>query len=650
MISLALLAMALTAIRPPALGEPTPWSCHTSLVEPGVYAIVVGCSYQSELATQEDPTDPNILLQACESANSFAAALASTYGPSLHLALLTDAPELQVDPELRPCVLPPQLPVLSRLLNDCLPNVPEGSLVIFYFAGHGLRPAINRYESAEGELILLLQGSKGVAHRGCAISVWHVLEAMSRCHRSVNMVLLDCCHSGPSQSDRKLPWLDRLRHRGFMFGATTCSESTFCGTLTKAFISSLPTPQGGNGCRMPSDLHDDITTWYTANGLAVCPTPWFGMEMKQCIGDLREDATLLVFTFPRGLKHVGRVKLVFPASEANYDFSTDGTGDYGTSMALGLRLSSDKTTDVEFCSTGGRVMWKQRFKAEALQQKRFLPVAVVPEDEAFRVTVGTDGWEKGLLEGVRLATEYGELPGDAYVEAARLARENDQFECARRIASIGAEHVAPIDWSEALKALPDKADRLAFLQGGVDDTAMLPWGVTGGGRSGLEPAAPRQEVSQFARTLAIRIAGKKEPTAVEWLLAENMPPSEFVDSLKFLNMCGDPEGATDYVDRVTRVRPDLWEDPQACAEVIRNLTLTTRRATLRGDATRLDKVRTLSLDLEDLWHQGDDPMNRENAAKVKAIGQVITGLEHFVGQEKWQEGKFEWQPDMWRRP
>ncbi len=431
--------------------------------EPAVYALVIACGYKANRGDGWRPLD-----QALPAAEEFVASLASQYGPSLRLAMLWDDAEAATGTGLPTTGLRPTLSVVQRYLAGQLPKLPQGSLLIVYFIGHGERPPVNRYVDEPGDLLLLLEGSRGnLQHApGHSIRALDIADAAARTHRCITMVLLDCCHSGPSNGEDNHSSVVALEHRGLMLGATMSSDVAFSGTLTDSFVTWLASADGGGSgmCQTPDALLDALVESYQDEGLGHEPQLWYGQTFKQCFLSAGSSDTLLVFVFPEGIRKFGGIQVTLDDEKLRpIGFDLSRTPDRtGRRSAIGVVVPSDRRVEVNFLSSGGLQMWSRAFELGSLQATEMMLLAVVPEEKRY----------------LSLDTEIADF-GDAALELATrkgLAADQAVFEISPVLADANGGTM-PESWIRTVRSVSTAgvfADAVNSAEWNVTELVLAP--------------------------------------------------------------------------------------------------------------------------------------------------------------------------------
>lgn len=215
----------------------TPPVTELSLPEPplehGVYALVVGVSGYS----------PDSLAKAAPSAARFAGALRRTY-PSAHITILGDFEGADG---------PPTQGEVRTYLNSVVPELPRGSVFVFYFAGHGVRRGYS--SGAAGSFLRLVANSGPDDYFGSSIPVNEVLDVIAHTPRVNAMVMLDCCYSGPSSVIEKERVSKGLDARAFVLALRVAGSTPLVST--KAIVWRI-----GGSRRLPSSAQ----CWWRSPG------------------------------------------------------------------------------------------------------------------------------------------------------------------------------------------------------------------------------------------------------------------------------------------------------------------------------------------------------------------------------------------------
>jgi hypothetical protein len=191
----------------------------------------------------------------------------------------------------------------EKLLEE-VPSLPEYSLFIFYFSGHG---TLRRYANGRwSDTYLLL--SDGAHARDTqppinGMNLSQVIQRIYRLNRGVAMVFLDCCHSGEQRSPIENPdvILANVKVKAFLLGACARSHETISGTFTDALVEAW-TNAPSRGCWTSDDLANQVRAKVPPNlAQIIVPGLSFGFRMNRCIARLNEPSSMVVLNFTNGL-------------------------------------------------------------------------------------------------------------------------------------------------------------------------------------------------------------------------------------------------------------------------------------------------------------------------------------------------------------
>lgn len=235
---------------------------------PKVYALVIGVG----------DYDDGHLDFATSAAKKFMVAVTNTY-PSAIVCFLPDEKATTA--------------AVQQCLEEKLAKAPPGSLLIFYFAGHGLKSL--------GQVFLLMHGGTQSSPWGNSIAIDEVLAAILQAHTSTAMIFLDCCFSGgtpplikPGEN------YNDLDSRVFMLTSSYSSQQTIGGIFTDALLQTW-TNTDSPVCLTPRELAEDVTkVVYTNSNHFMTPILALGKSIDRCFARLDKPASLLIFRFPNG--------------------------------------------------------------------------------------------------------------------------------------------------------------------------------------------------------------------------------------------------------------------------------------------------------------------------------------------------------------
>jgi len=225
---------------------------------------------------------------------------------------------------------------IDRIVNDAanlvsvrteidLSHIPEQSLVIIYFSGHGERAA-----DAEGTTYLRLAGTSHDEYVASSIALDDVVRAIGQAPKGVRiMIFIDACFAGVDAQGRNgglhsiLPELwDRLEKRAFMMVSSAGTEPSLRGYFTDALLDAWAHPR--QACEPPYEFWKDVTARVRAKAKEMSPELLFGEKLQMCVSDLGIPSSLVSFRFNRPVSTacdftVGGITQIKKPSEPTYD-------------------------------------------------------------------------------------------------------------------------------------------------------------------------------------------------------------------------------------------------------------------------------------------------------------------------------------------
>lgn len=416
-LALGLIGLSVPATLPPQ-GDPS----GSQPLERGVYALVVGQS-----AYEQDTLD-----RAGQAADRFAAALARTY-PSVHLKRLGDSAGTHG---------PADQAAVRTYLNAVVPELPAGSVFVFYFAGHGVRP---RYSNGRvGDLFLRLRGSGPRDFFGQAITVNEVLSVVAQTPRVNAMILLDCCYAGSSSVTEKQRLSKGLDARAFVLASSDARAQTLSGLFTEALLqaSELATSEGED-CLTPHRLLE-----YVRGSIPeperdyITPELWFGEGIERCFAKLNQPSCLLLFTFERIPK--GSCRFGVNGTDHFYRHTKDQPYFF-------VQVPSGEDVEVELNIAG----WKKSYTFapdELGEDYVHTTVTGIPENRSY---VALGGQASTLLHAVGFLDGYGVRPArEVFQLAGLVAAESPEVDVTPLLAQAKrySDPLIPDGWQAQFEA------------------------------------------------------------------------------------------------------------------------------------------------------------------------------------------------------
>ncbi len=186
---------------------------------------------------------------------------------------------------------------VEKHLYEKIAAAPPNSLLIIYFAGHGVRVGAGQR--------LLLHGATQLNYWGNSLSVSEILEAVRSAGECTAMIFLDCCFSGGTPPELQIQDANQsyLDSRAFLLASSYTNEQSIGGIFTDALLEAWKEATNGP-CLKPLDLEElvikivhDKSDGKMSAGLA------FGEKIRRCFAQLNKPAAFLLFRFPNGCKY-----------------------------------------------------------------------------------------------------------------------------------------------------------------------------------------------------------------------------------------------------------------------------------------------------------------------------------------------------------
>lgn len=229
---------------------------------------------------------------------------------------------------------PPTADRVRRLLHLDVPEIPKHSVLILYFAGHGIRVG-DPQRVGRTELGIVLEGGSPRSEDpdlANLVLYSEIVSALSRTRMANFMVYLDCCFSGPPE----LPTADftqlefkLLGIRGFILGAAQRDQKT----LGNLFSEALDRYWTGDMtiCRRPPDVVEAIREivqalvrerFADASRNWVNPTLLLGGASQTCTTVFGKPSTLL-FIYPPHRQNMAHFTFGDSNREETFQASTE---------------------------------------------------------------------------------------------------------------------------------------------------------------------------------------------------------------------------------------------------------------------------------------------------------------------------------------
>jgi Caspase domain len=380
-----------------------------------VYAVIVGVSTYKEGPLSGTAND----------AYYFADQLSQTFYVK-KMWLLSEKPKGVLPLIQNATVMEPTLENLQRVLFENIPKtVEEGSLIIFFYAGHGKRATGHGNANQRGNLLLILKDGSAAAPWGNALTFNDVVSAMALTSKTYFMAFLDCCNSGPDASTfvQIDSQLEDFGIRGFGIVACASTQSAVVGKsghglFTESLFSVLHSDQPGH-CLWPVELKDQICGLIGSDpaGAGMSPQLVFGDNFHACIPKLGTTGSLVLFEISPSLS--GPFEFEFD-NQTDPEFGVnDDRLSRQTNYAVYARYIPAPNTDsvtVEVKSNRGKTVVVSPFKIESQDLHGKVIEIPLPIEQA--IACAQLRAEAGHYLHIFGASQQS---SDAYVDAARLS-------------------------------------------------------------------------------------------------------------------------------------------------------------------------------------------------------------------------------------
>lgn len=203
---------------------------------------------------------------------------------------------------------------LGRLRDelDRLSDLPDDSLLIFYFGGHGSRTFHSRAGQPypePGELYLVAAPVAPDRFRDAGLAFSEYALALAR--RRVNsMAFIDCCFAGQNNAPafRRELLANSLGTRGFVLTACGTYKPAQRGYFMEGLTNALETLKRERKCVNALTLEQEVKKQVAALSHGeMTPSLAFPSSVYRCFGSLADPACLVVLTFPAPCPDVLRI-------------------------------------------------------------------------------------------------------------------------------------------------------------------------------------------------------------------------------------------------------------------------------------------------------------------------------------------------------
>jgi hypothetical protein len=153
--------------------------------------------------------------------------------------------------------------VLNKL-REGLSSLPPGSIFVFYYAGHGIRPANpNNSTGTHGSTYLAMRGCELGEHTPTfnnMVMLEEIMDLQSTYENVYFMGYIDACFSGnsPLGADQSF-WSHSLGARGFVLCSSGADRKSYAPDFTRALIAAYERDDIFQKIRNPKILTDEVT-------------------------------------------------------------------------------------------------------------------------------------------------------------------------------------------------------------------------------------------------------------------------------------------------------------------------------------------------------------------------------------------------------
>lgn len=349
---------------------------------PGVYALIIGPEYKK----------PDELKHTVPKAKAMRDLVQKTY-PSAHVWSLIGADAT--------------LDNVRQHLRKKLPTIPEFSLVIIYFVGHGERTVYR--ERQRSALDLLLAGATTVDYYAQSISINEIYAAIKTMVRSNVFVLIDSCHSGGDRYGVDSPEDDFEKRgtRAFVLASCSTNEVSLNGIFTDVVMDVWQRGVPAGGCQRPAEFTREVQLGLKAKQPYMTVDSPIGGYIASCMSELGAPSMLVGLQpdrqpkYPIWIAFGNRTPEVFDPSEPIF-------------------IRSVPRQNVEVSITcQNRDLGKLTARVDKVKNDLVMLHLKMPDDLAESVTTSNNRLAESSLASAKAIEAFSGDAATAYLDAAR---------------------------------------------------------------------------------------------------------------------------------------------------------------------------------------------------------------------------------------
>lgn len=415
---------------------------------PQIYALIVGITDYGDGAGTAS--------KARKGAEEFLKVIANTYGTEALSTVLLDE-RATVDN-------------FESALYD-IRRLPPGSLVIIYFAGHGVREQYGTGSS----LFLRLAGSTPNNYVRNSVEAGDLWNALTYTKRTNGMIFLDCCYAGSDAKD-VVPANQVLKAgiRAFMMCACASDEVTTGDVFTNALIDTWREAHDqGKPCMRLEEFEEKILERVQeADSNYMTPGIPFRSQIAKCLTSMNRPSALLTLRFPKGCTR--KFNILFNGKVVHRAFN------YKEDKYFVCQIALDEELDIELVGQGKvSIAPRRTIFPKDYSPRRIIELSIeVDEKYVMAKAESAIALAETSVDFAKTVEAFGENPAPYYEAAAirlrnagvmetekyvRKALEHDRDNAVYAIA-LGEQELAPeLSWDEK-DTLITKLERMGAHQ------------------------------------------------------------------------------------------------------------------------------------------------------------------------------------------
>jgi hypothetical protein len=269
-------------------------------LKPRIYALVIGVTDYGGNSGKAS--------KAASGAEQFAKVVEATYGTEAVRHLLIDKKATASG--------------VHKALKE-IRKLSPGSLVIIYFAGHGVRE-----EFAGGPVLnLRLYGSTATDYDDTSVEAHELWECLTYTKQTNAMIFLDCCYAGSDQPD--IVAQSRLNNadiRAFLMCACSRDEQATGDIFTNSLLEIWKSARTSkSGCMYLDEFEEKVKQLVRERDHGfMTPGIAFKTKISRCITTMDKPSSLLMVTFPNGCRTGVDILINKKAVETGFQYQKDG--------------------------------------------------------------------------------------------------------------------------------------------------------------------------------------------------------------------------------------------------------------------------------------------------------------------------------------